>query len=68
LDLLTSIGTPRTFINAAGTFKTDKMIKLAEAMLTCISTGHTFTLELMIIPNKCSSEMNYGAIIGQESM
>jgi hypothetical protein len=68
LDIPTHNSTPKTFITAAGTFTTDKTIKLTNAMLPCLSTNKNFTLELMIIPQECSSDINYGAIIGQDSM
>ena len=68
LDLPTHDTTPKTFSTAASTFTTDKTIKLTNAMLPCLSKSKTFTLELMIIPKECSSDMNYGAIIGQDSM
>ena len=68
LDLPTHNTTPKTFITAAGTFTMNKTVKLTNALLPCLSTSKTFTLELMIIPKECSSDMNYGAIIGQDSM
>ncbi len=68
LDLPAHNTTLKTFIPAAGTFTTDKTVKLTNVMLPCLSTCVTFTLELMIIPKECSSDMNYGAIIGQDSM
>ena len=68
LNLPTYSGTPKTFITAASTFTTDKTVKLMNAMLPCLSTSEACTLELMIIPEECSSEMNYSAIIGQDSM
>jgi hypothetical protein len=68
LNLPTHSGTPKTFITAAGTFTTDKTVKLTNAMLPCLSTSKAFTLELMIVPEESSSKMNYGAIIRQDSM
>lgn len=68
LDLPTYNSVPKTFITAAGTFITDKIVKLTNAMLPCLSTSETFTIELMIIPKECSNDMSYGAIIGQDSM
>jgi hypothetical protein len=67
LDLPSLNGTPRTFVTAAGTFTTDKTVKLIEAMLPCLLTSHTFTLEVLIIPKECSSKMSNGMIIGEES-
>ena len=68
LNLPTHDSTPKTFITAAGTFTTDRTIRLTNAMLPCFSTSKTFSLELMVIPEEYSNDMNYGAIIGQESM
>ena len=61
-------GNPRTFITAAGTFTADKILQITDAMLPCLLTTRTFLIDLMVIPEKCSADMNYGAIIGQESM
>jgi hypothetical protein len=68
LDIPTHNTTPKTFITAAGTFMTDKTVKLTNAMLPCLSTNETLTLELMIIPKEYSNDLHYGAIIGQDSM
>ena len=68
LDLPIHNTTPKTFTTAAGTFTTDQTIKLTNAMLPCLSTSETFTLEVMVIPKECSSGISYGAIIGQDSM
>ena len=68
LGLPVTSGEPRTFVTAAGTFITNNVLKVSNAMLPCLSSNHTFTIELMLIPKECSTEMNYGAIIGQESM
>lgn len=68
LQLPTIDGNPRTFITAAGTFTADKILRITDAMLPCLSTNRTFSIDLMVIPEKCSADMNYGAIIGQESM
>lgn len=68
LKLPTTEGNPHTFVTAAGTFTTKKMLKIMEAVLPCLLTNCTFLIDLMIIPEECSTEMNYGTIIGQESM
>jgi hypothetical protein len=46
----------------------NEALKLENAMLPCLSTNRSFTIELMIIPKECCENMNYGIIIGQESM
>jgi hypothetical protein len=69
LQLPTIDGNPRTFITAAGTFTADKILQITDAIVTCLSTNRImFSIDLMVIPEKCSAGMNYGAIIGQESM
>lgn len=68
LGLPTTDGNPRTFVTAAGMFTANKVLQIKDAMLPCLSTNRTFSIDLMVIPEKCSAEMNYGAIIGQESM
>ena len=47
---------------------TDNTLKTSNAMLPCLSSNYTFTIELMIIPKQSSADINYGVIIGQESM
>ena len=68
LNVPATSGEPRTFVTAAGTFTTTDVLKISNAMLPCLSNNRTFTIELMIIPKECGGDMNYGAIIGQESM
>ena len=68
LDLPAYNSTPKAFITAAGTFTSDKIVKLTNAMLPCLLTSETFTLELIIIPKECISDMSYDTIIGQDSM
>ena len=58
----------RSFITAAGTFATNDTLRISDAMLPCLSSNQTFTIELMVIPKQCSVDMNYRVIIGQESM
>ncbi|KAL3787430.1 hypothetical protein HJC23_001827 [Cyclotella cryptica] len=59
---------PKVFAMANGTFSSTEAPKLEGAMLPCLSTNRTFTIELMVIPKECCVVMNYGVIIGQESM
>jgi hypothetical protein len=59
---------PKTFATANGTFSSTEVLKLEGAMLPCLSTNRTFSLELMILPKECSHQANYGVIIGQETM
>ncbi len=66
LDLPTTKGTPRIFTTAAGTVSADRILKIDNAMLPCLSTNRTFTAELMVIPSQKSS--NYEVILGEESM
>jgi hypothetical protein len=40
-------GNPRTFITAAGTFTAHKMLRIKEAMLPCLSTNRTFSIDLI---------------------
>ena len=68
LELPMTNGEPRTFMTAAGIFTTNDVLKVSDAMLPCLSSNRTFTIELMVIPKEFSTKMNYGAIIGQESM
>jgi hypothetical protein len=58
----------RSFVTAAETIITDNTLKISNAMLPCLAINHTFTIELMIIPKQSSADINYGVIIGQESM
>ena len=64
----TSKGSSRTFSMAAGTFTTDKFFHLTNAMFPFLSMNQTFSIELMVMPKKFSSDPNYGVIIGEESM
>ena len=68
LSLPMTEGNPKTFVTAAGTFTTKDILKVSDAMLPCLSRNRTFMIELMVVPKECSTENNYGAIIGQESM
>ena len=68
LDLPTTTGPPKIFATANGTFSSNEALKLDNAMLPCLSTNRSFTIELMVIPKECCVDMNYGIIIGQESM
>jgi hypothetical protein len=47
---------------------TDEVLHMSGAMLPCLSTTLTFTIELMVAPKQCSLDLNYSMIIGQESM
>ena len=66
LGLPTIKGNPHTFATAAGTFTTDCILKVENAMLPCLSTNRTFTAKLMVIPAQGTS--NYGVILDQDSM
>ena len=68
LGLPTTSGESRSFVTAARTFVTNDTLKTSDAMLPCLSSNRTFTIELMVIPKQCSADINYGVIIGQESM
>jgi hypothetical protein len=63
LNLLTTTSDSKVFATANGTFSSNEALKLENAMLPCLSTNRSFTIELMVIPKECT-EMNYGAIIG----
>lgn len=41
---------------------------LTNAMFPFLSMNQTFSIELMVMPKKFSSDPNYGVIIGEESM
>jgi hypothetical protein len=58
----------KVFASANGTFSSNATLKLDNAMLPCLSTNRAFTIKLMVIPKECGVDMNYGVIIGQESM
>jgi hypothetical protein len=47
LSLPTTKGNLRTFTTAAGTVSTDRVLKIEKAMLPCLSTNRTFTIETM---------------------
>jgi hypothetical protein len=68
LNLPTTSSEPKVFATANGSFSSNATLKLENAMLPCLSTNRTFAIELMVIPKECSASMNYGVIIGQESM
>ena len=61
-------GKTRSFVTAAGTFAANDTLQISDAMLPCLSSNRTFTIELTVIWNQCSVDMNYGIVIGQESM
>ena len=68
LNLPTTSSKSKVFATANGTFLSNETLKLENAMLPCLSTNRTFTIELMVIPKECGVDMSYGIIIGQESM
>ncbi len=68
LNLPTTSNNSKVFATANGTFTSNTTLKLDNAMLPCLSTNRTFTIELMVIPKECGVDMNYGINIGQESM
>ena len=68
LGIPASTGDERTFTTAVGTFSTTKFLQLTRAMLLCLSTNHTFSMELMIVPQECSADLNYGIVLGQDTM
>jgi hypothetical protein len=68
LNLPTITSDSKVFATANGTFSANAMLKLDNAMLPRLSTNRTFNIELMVIPKECDVDMNYGVIIGQESM
>ena len=68
LNLPTSSSDPKVFATANSSFSSNATLKLENAMLPCLSTNRTFTIELMVIPKECNVSMNYGIIIGKESM
>ncbi len=68
LNLPTSTSDSKVFATANGTFSSNATLRLENAMLPCLSTNRTFTIELMVIPKESGVDMSYGVIIGQESM
>ena len=64
----TSKGDEKTFTTAAEIFTSDKVLCMTGAMLHCLSTTCMFSIELMVEPKQCSLDLNYGKIIGQETM
>ena len=73
-DMANMLGLPMTtndtkvFTTANGNFPSNEVLKLKNSMLPCLSTNRSFTIELMVISKQCCVDMNYGVIIGQESM
>ena len=68
LDLVAYKGDKRMFTTTMGTFSATKFLRLTEAMLPCLSMNCMVTLELIIVPEKCSADLNYGVILSQDTM
>jgi hypothetical protein len=58
LGLPTTACEPKAFATANGTFSSNKTLQLQNAMLPCLSSNESFTIELMIIPEQCCADMN----------
>ncbi len=37
-------------------------------MLICLSSNQTFAIKLIVVPRECSTDFNYGVIIGQDTI
>ncbi len=64
----TSAGDAIIFTITAGTFSTNEILQINEAMLPCLSSNWTFTIELMVVPKESLADLNYGVILGQDTM
>ena len=47
---------------------TKEYLHINGAMLPCLSSNRTFTIELMVVPQECSTDFDYGVIMGKDTM